>query len=219
MACLKCNRALGATKLICRCGTAFCSDVCFVTMWHGGHQQEWPNAEDIKRGIAEADPTKGKKGAALLVQVALTKTKAASGEQPPGDEETANVETKKSSKRTKEKREERKEETARVRKKSNSKKTSDTMQPTKTSFSSETPRNEDHDASNDAEPTNKTEDLDHSTENDLIEQLRCLQEKYEELEMAASIAKEEHQKYEELETAASIAKEEHQKYEELETAA
>merc|ERR1712137_1267380 len=99
---------------------------------------------------------------------------------------------------------------ARVRKKSSSHKTPDTLQLTKTSFSTDTPRREDNDASNDAEPTSKAEDLDRSVENDLVEQLRCLQEKYEELETAASIQKEERKKYEELETAASIAKEEHQ---------
>merc|ERR1712137_917920 len=88
--------------------------------------------------------------------------------------------------------------------------TPDTLQPTKTTWSTDTPRREDNDASNDAEPTSKAEDLDRSVENDLVEQLRCLQEKYEELETAASIQKEERKKYEELETAASIAKEEHQ---------
>lgn len=74
MACIKCFRSLGSCQLACRCGLTFCSDVCFITLWHGGHLHECPHAEDIKRDVIKKEATSPKRrGAALLVESALTK--------------------------------------------------------------------------------------------------------------------------------------------------
>ncbi|CAK9090125.1 unnamed protein product [Durusdinium trenchii] len=82
MACAKpkCEKPLGSPYLACRCGQSFCSEACFVAVWHSKHSRQCPNAEDIKKEMMEkAGGPQGmlKNGAKLLMAVAVTKLFAA----------------------------------------------------------------------------------------------------------------------------------------------
>eukprot|EP00971_Amphidinium_carterae_P211793 4202706-Amphidinium_carterae.1 len=75
----KCGKALPTVYFRCRCGASFCSEACFVSLWHAEHQKGCPMAQEIDKEVLEkAGGPKGllKKGTKLLSQTALTRVSA-----------------------------------------------------------------------------------------------------------------------------------------------